>query len=260
MTGMQVGAFLGPLAGGLLASVWDWRAAFVLAAAVALAVSLPAWRLVVAPLPPRRTGPAHRLRLSSFRLTRPVLGVVALSMLLTGPMMGQRSVVLPLYGSVGLDLDPGAVGLIIAIVNGVRAVLGLLGGSLMDRVGRGAALFVQVASGTAASLLLLFSPGLGVYALIGSCMALSGTGAFLPSVLIGDRAPPDRIGISLGILLSLGAAVAIGAITGIGYLLDFSDFGTVGLVMAAPLVAAWALGLRLVGWRGAPEPGAATRP
>ena len=260
MTGQQVGAFLGPFVGGLVASVWDWRAALVLAAAIALAVSLPGWWLVTAPFRPGSDRPVRRLSLSAFRLTRPVLGVVALSMLITGPIIGQRNVVLPLYGSTGLDLDPAAVGLIVSLVNGVRAVLGLLGGNLMDRAGRGAALLVMVVSALAAALLLLPPSGLGVYILLGSFFALSGVGAFLPSVLIGDRAPPDRVGVSLGVLLSLGAAVAMGAVTGIGYLLDVSGFGTVGLAMTVLLVAAGALGLRVVGGWRPPGPGAATPP
>ncbi len=246
MTGVQVGAFLGPALGGLVASTLGWRMALVLPAAAAVVAGALTWRVIRAPLERRPITRTEPLSKFSLRLPRPVLAVAALGALLAAPVQGQRNVVLPLYGSAGLGLDAAGVGLAVSLANGARTLAIFFGGNVIDRLGRGTALLVMATCGAAAALVLLFPADLSRYALIGLLVALSGIGAVLPSVLIGDRSPREQIGRALGVLQSVGGAAGILGTAGAGFLLDSGGFGAVGVLLAAAFAVAGVIGLRIV--------------
>lgn len=247
MSGVQVGAFIGPALAGVVAAAFDWRAALIVPAVlslVAAAVVVPFLR-GGAPSPPER-GP-RMFSLNDLRLPRVVWPIIALAMLLTGPVVGQSRVILPLYAGEGLEFTPAVVGVAISAMSAVRAVLTFLSGNLMDRAGRGAAFYAMVLGAFGAAVLLTLPLGLGVFIAAGALSAVTGLGAVLPSVLIGDRVPKEFVGRSLGVLLTMGALVQLGVAPAVGFLLDVQGYQLVGIAMAVLMGLAGIIGWRVVG-------------
>ena len=258
MSGVQVGAFIGPALAGVVAAAVDWRAALIvpavlsLSAAAAAAAVLPVIR-GGAPSRPERN--ASLFSVNDLRLPRVVWPIIALSMLLTAPVIGQSRVILPLYAGEGLAFTPAVVGLAISAMSAARAILTFLSGNLMDRAGRGSALLALVLGAFGAAVLLTLPLGLGVFIAAGALASITGLGAVLPSVLIGDRVPKAYVGRALGVLLTMGALVQLGVAPAVGLLLDVSGYGVVGVAMAALIGLAGIIGWRVVGdlpWKRRP--------
>ena len=108
----------------------------------------------------------------------------------------------------------------ISAMSAARAVLTFMSGNLMDRAGRGSAFFAMVLGAFGAAVLLTLPLGLGVFVAAGALSAVTGLGAVLPSVLIGDRVPKAYVGRSLGVLLTMGSLVQLGVAPAVGFLLD----------------------------------------
>ena len=255
MSGVQVGAFIGPALAGVVAAAFDWRVALIVPAVLSLcaaAVVLPVIR-GGAPSAPQRH--ARMFSLNDLRLPRVVWPIIALSMLLTGPVIGQSRVVLPLYAGEGLAFTPAVVGVAISAMSAARAVLTFLSGNLMDRAGRGSAFYAMVFGAFGAAVLFTLPLGLGVFIAAGALSAVTGLGAVLPSVLIGDRVPKAYVGRSLGVLLTMGSLVQLGVAPAVGFLLDVHGYALVGIAMAVLIGLAGILGWRVVGdlpWKRRP--------
>ena len=247
MSGVQVGAFIGPALAGVVAAAFDWRVALIVPAVLSLcaaAVVLPVIR-GGAPSAPQRH--ARMFSLNDLRLPRVVWPIIALSMLLTGPVVGQSRVVLPLYAGEGLAFEPAVVGVAISAMSAARAVLTFLSGNLMDRAGRGIAFYAMVLGALGAGLLFTLPVGLVAFILAGMLTSVTGLGAVLPSVLIGDRIPRACVGRSLGVLLTAGAVVQLGVAPAVGFLLDVHGYALVGIAMAVLIGLAGIIGWRVVG-------------
>ncbi len=257
MSGVQVGAFVGPALSGLLAAAFDWRVALMAPAVMSFGVSLAVMPLVRREAPARSRGATPSAWLRDLRVPWVVVPIIVLSMLLTGPVIGQR-VALPLYAGEGLAFDPAAIGLAVSAMSAARAVLTFLSGNLMDRTGRGSAFYAMVLGALGASLFFMLPVGLGPFIAAGALASVTGLGAVLPSVLIGDRAPRAYVGRSLGVLLTIGSLVQLGVAPAAGWLLDIRGFDLVGGVMAGLVAAAGIAGWWIVGdmpWkRRAPVP------
>lgn len=239
MAGLQrVGAFLGPAAGGLIASWAGYPAAFVVGALCAAAAA--GFVLVYAR---DAAAPAQRERsllggittvLSQQRNVLATAGTAALALQL---MRATRQLLVPLFGE-AIGLDPGAIGVLYSLSAAIDMSLFYPVGVLVDRWGRkwsavpsmllsvlGLALLPlaeDYASLLAVVLLLGFANGLGtgVVMVIGSDLAVASgrPGQFLGLWrLIGD------IGMSgapllTGALVQLsGLALASGVTAGVGF-------------------------------------------
>ena len=246
MAGVQLGSFLSPAAGGVIASAFGWRAALLLAAGIGYMAVVMVWLTLRSPAQSMAASPQRRLTPAALGFSRSVLSIVAFSVLLWGATLGIKTVVLPLYGSVGLDLDPAGVGLVLSLIAGVRTVVMFAAGNLIDRFGRLTILTPSVAVSTVAALLLLLQPHLATYVVFGLLYAVGGVATALPPILVADGVPADRVGRAMGAMQFLNDSVLVGVPPLLGFLLDASGFGLVGLVVAGSLVASAAVGVRLL--------------
>jgi MFS family permease len=239
MGGMvRTGSFLGPVAGGFLASAFGLPVLFRLAGLLLLATSgiyillepsLPATGAAV-----RSGGFTGTLRRHSRVLLTAGTGIVIL-----GVLRAARPVLLPLYGeSLGLNLRQ--IGLVMGVGGLADTLLFYPAGLIYDRFGikRGAVLCLSLFSG--GLLLIPFSGGfyslLFVAALIGTG---NGFGAGVNMTLSADLAPDDEVGGFMGIWrLFTDAGVLSGPLI-------------VGVITAVSGLAATPVALGLIGFSGA---------
>ncbi|NVZ23353.1 MFS transporter [Pseudomonas costantinii] len=127
-----VGTAMGPSIGGILLSLWGWRALFL----VGVPLGLLAAALAARYLPVDRrantlpSGDAFWLPLKD-----PALRAgLAMSALVSAVIM-TTFVVGPFYLSRGLELDPARMGLVMAVGPCISALTGILAGRLTDRLG-----------------------------------------------------------------------------------------------------------------------------
>ena len=256
LAAVQMGALLAPILSGVAASTFGWRAAFALGALVGVIAALLPLLFVRASQPAPESGTAPIPRLARLGLSPSLLPVVGFSVLMLGAgTFAFKQVLLPLYGSVGLDFDPARVGLVLTLANALRTLVTYKTGPVMDRLGHRRALIATGGLSVAAALLLVFPAGLAWYILVAVLFAPSGLVTPLPAVLIAERMPRTTVGRSIGIMhLSVDlAALAVAPL--ITLLLDVQGFGVVGIAVAASFVVSTLIGLTLVRSRPAqPEP------
>ena len=124
-----VGTAMGPSVGGVLLSLWSWRALFLLGAPLGLLAAALAYRYL-----PNEPGTRAAAPFWS-ALTSPGLRAgLGMSALVSAVMMA-TFVVGPFYLSRGLGLAPAWMGLVMAVGPCVAAVTGVPAGHLTDRFG-----------------------------------------------------------------------------------------------------------------------------
>jgi MFS family permease len=187
----RVGVFLGPAAGGVLASAAGLRAPFVAYAIVVLAAVV-----IVARFLPRldaeedvtaglRSGELkHALRSVAGPLFAAGTAQLMAQMLRAG-----RKVLIPLYASQVVGLDVGAVGLVVSVSAFVDMALFYPAGWVMDRYGRKAAIVPSFLLQAVGMALVPFTSGI--------------VGLMLAGVVIGAGN-----GLSSGTMMTLGADLA----------------------------------------------------
>ena len=141
--GLQsAGQALGPLAGGLVAERWGFRAVFWVAMAVALGVL--AMSLALPETRARRvSAPSRMLDFARLRDLAPEYRATYLVLMLATFAAGLRNSVvnamLPLFAVVSLGYSAGEVGALFAVMGAVTLALMAPAGWISDRVGRKAA-------------------------------------------------------------------------------------------------------------------------
>ncbi len=247
VAGLQVGTMIGPAAGGLVASAFGWRAAFVLTAVVGLAAMVVVWAAVHTPAPRHERPVDKRSALVGFREGLAVLAVFLLTSLIWGGTFALKNVALPLYGSEELGFDPAGVGAFASLGAAVRLVVLLLAGGLIDRLGRRAVFVPAMILPLAGALLLIPPPSVLLYTLFAVLPALGGVGTVLPPVLVADRVPKEQVGRSLAAMMLTADLVMVGVPPAIGFMLDVAGFWLVGAVIAGVHAVAILYGLRVIG-------------
>ena len=159
--------------------------------------------------------------------------------------MGVHMIVLPLYGSVGVRLDPASVGLVLAVSTGIRALSIFFSGDIIERVGRVPAFAVCAGAGLVGSILLLLSPSLGAFLLVAAAFSAVVIVGPFTTVLVAERVPAGELVRSMAGMQFLTDAVMLGVPLGFGYVLDSSGFGLVGLVLLATYTVMTINGLRV---------------
>lgn len=155
-----VGTAMGPSVGGVLLSVWGWRAIFLIGmplAGVAVALAyryLPVDRPSVA----SRDGSSFRASLKDASLRTGLF----MSALVAAVIMA-TFVVGPFYLSRGLGLDPEWMGLAMAVGPCVAAISGVPAGRLTDRLGSPRMTLAGLGLMACGALLLSFMAGLLAY-------------------------------------------------------------------------------------------------
>jgi len=155
-----VGTAMGPAAGGLLLSVWGWRALFLVGMPLGLLAAALAWRYLPVDQPPAPlasgTGIWRSLQSTSLRAG------LAMSALVSAVIMA-TFVVGPFYLSRGLGLDPAGMGLAMAVGPGVAALTGIPAGRLSERFGSHVMTLVGLAVCGSGALSLCLASGLVTY-------------------------------------------------------------------------------------------------
>ena len=192
---------------------------------------------------------------SPLELNRSIGGVVVFTILLWGATYSVRQVVLPLYGSVGLALNPATIGVVLSVSGAIRTIVVFASGSILDRFGRGIVLACASSLGTVAVLLITLSPTISIYILIATLYALGGITSALPPVLVAERTRPEMLGRALGSMQLLVDLALLGLPLLLGLIIDDRGFGTVGMTLTILYVATIPVGL----WIMRVRPTAATR-
>lgn len=233
----RIGTFVGPLAGAAVVSLFDLRAAYLLAIATNLvAAAISALLPDLAPTEAAASGPVNmRTVLREHAHTYATIGLGAAALML---VRASRDSLLPLW-SAQIGLDAAQTSLVFAASSGVDLTLFYLGGSLMDRLGRRAvAVPAMVIMGTCFGLLPLTA-------------SLAGLGAVAAALGLGN-------GISSGVVMTLGSDASPAAgrhhflagwrlTTGLGQALG--PLAIAGITTVAPL--AWAcVAVGALGWVG----------
>ncbi len=254
------GTALGPVLGGLLLSLTNWRGLFVALAPLGLVTLVLASRLLPADSTPRRS---PSLSASSLLRDRPFAGAVIANGLVSAVMMGTL-VVTPFYLARVIGLSAAAAGLVLSIGPTIAALTGIPAGRAVDRLGaeRAAAAGLGVA-GTGAVLLAFAAPHGRLWPYV---LALAVTTAGYALFQAGNTtavvtaAGPDRRGVASGLLgfarnlgLAAGASVlgtvfarASGTADLVSSTPDAIGAGARVTYLASAVLVAAALGLRQV--------------
>ena len=254
MAGVQLGGFLAPITAGLIANAFGWRAVFWLAAIIGLIATPVAWTTIRTKRSTSKSRQTSRWH-SPLELNRSIGGVVVFTILLWGATYSVRQVVLPLYGSVGLALNPATIGVVLSVSGAIRTIVVFASGSILDRFGRGIVLAFTSSLGTVAVLLITLSPTISIYILIATLYALGGITSALPPVLLAERTRPEMLGRALGSMQLLVDLALLGLPLLLGLIIDERGFGTVGMTLTILYVATIPVGL----WIMRVRPTAATR-
>ena len=253
-TALLSGQMLGPVIGGLLATLADWRLAMSMSAAIGVAV-------VAACVVLRRragSGPPGPGTAASRRPSAIALGVeparrLELFALAAVPfatffgIAGLTQTLIPLIGAGKLGLSASAIGLAIGGATAARFVSAWLAGVGSDRWSRKAVLLPMLTVMTlgAAVLALPITTGTWLASII--ALAVGSSGISVAAAAVADRVDPPRLGHELGVFRLLGD---LGLLIGpaIGAFL-YQDAGTA----PAALVSAGVIGLAVVAvalWTG----------
>jgi MFS family permease len=243
---MRVGSFVGPAAGGLVASWFGLASPFVVAGGLSLAATL-----VSAFYVPESGTDATRVRAHlrwrslgavARRHARDLLGAGTAQVLAMTIRTG-RQIIVPLYGAEVLGLDVATVGTIISIAAALDMALFYPAGVLMDRLGRKYASipsFLVMGAGMALLPLADNAFGLLLATLVMGLGNGLGSGAML--TLGADLAPRQGAGEFLGLWRLIGDA---GQLTGplvVGAVADGLGLGAAAVVLAAVgVLAAWTI-------------------
>lgn len=219
---LLTGQAIGPVVGGAIGSVWDWRVAIGAGAVISAIVIVPLSRLGHTPSPSARIAEEVD-RAPDARATRTVLTFIYLLPALQFAMGAALiQTLVPLVADEDLGLGVGIVGAVLGVGGVARLVSAVGAGWIMDNLGRRAALipglFLQLAGVT------LFAAQGSVVALwlsvvlvsLGSVSVNAGT------TLLADLSEGGRLGPRLGAFRFTGDAA----------------------FLVAPVLAGWLLGVR----------------
>ena len=152
-----VGTAMGPSVGGVLLSLWSWRALFLLGAPLGLLAAALAYRYL-----PDEPGARAATPFWSSLASPGLRAGLGMSALVSAVMMA-TFVVGPFYLSRGLGLAPAWMGLVMAVGPCVAAVTGVPAGHLTDRFGSSRMTALGLAIMAVGALSLALASGLLAY-------------------------------------------------------------------------------------------------
>ena len=152
-----VGTAMGPSVGGVLLSLWSWRALFLFGAPLGLLAAALAYRYL-----PNEPGARAATPFWSALASPGLRAGLGMSALVSAVMMA-TFVVGPFYLSRGLGLAPAWMGLVMAVGPCVAAVTGVPAGHLTDRFGSPRMTALGLAIMAVGALSLALASGLLAY-------------------------------------------------------------------------------------------------
>ena len=242
-TGLLVGVAIGPLVGGFLAELGDFRTPFWAYAFLAALVAVLAW-FFIEDLPSRGTS-ARQVFAMAGKLMR---SRAYLALMLVGFSMmfmrgGARVTLLPLYAEQSLGFGAGDIGILLSVSALTNLLIVNPAGRFIDRVGRKPVAMLGLttaAIATAGYGLFESFTGLLIVSMIFG--VTSGMASIAPPTMVGDLAPEGAEGSAVGVYRMSGdlgfviGPLALGAIADTGaFTLGFFITGAVMLLAAALL-------------------------
>jgi MFS family permease len=193
------GQTFGPALGGLVAAWGTWRTAQVAAAAIGAGVVLVClFRRSEAPsytpgktaaAPDEQDGAGHG---DFSRAERVVLGLIPFTVFFT--LASLPNTLVPLIGADDLGLPAATIGLVLGAGGLSRFVGAAAAGAISDHRSRKAALIPGLALMAGGTALLALPPTLVSWTAAILLMSLGSSGVAVAATILGDRAPPGRMG------------------------------------------------------------------
>ncbi|HCU73037.1 MAG TPA: hypothetical protein DGO43_04410 [Chloroflexi bacterium] len=247
MAGVQLGGLFAPAAAGFAATLLNWRAAYVIAALVGVIASGLIWSQIKSPRPTSSRSGSWSWQPKSMGISRTLLGIAAFAVLLWGGTFTIKRLVIPLYGSVALDLDPAAIGIVMTAAAAARTATMFASGPILTTFGRHRVLIMTTALSVTAALFLLLPATLWLYGSIALLYALGGIVTALPPVLVAERTPHENVGRAMGSMQFLVDLLLLAFPPIVGLMIDRGGFPLVGVTSAMMFIGTLAIGLRLMG-------------
>ena len=245
----RIGAFAGPVTGGLVADTFGLRSAFILAGA--LAVLALVISLMYIDATEVEAVSSHRTRWSMVReLLRENwrdLSAASVAQLAGQMIRAGRQAIIPFYAEAVLGLNATQIGTIQSASSMVDMSLFFPAGYIMDRFGRK---FTSVPSFALMSLGLALIPLTGGYLgllLVSLIIGLgNGLGSGAMMTLGTDLAPRGAVGEFMGLWRFVGDSGRAGGPLAVGGLADSTGFTATALILAGVGLASSATLLFLV--------------
>ncbi len=244
----RIGTFVGPVTGGAVAGVFDLRASFVLAAALAVLATALSFLFVPETRPAAQTDLRGRWRALGrvMRIRGKDFAGAASAQVFAQAIRSGRQLIIPLYAAEVIGLDAPAIGAIVSIAAVIDMSLFVPAGMLMDRLGRKYASipsFVVMGAGMAVlPFTTSFITLLAATAIIGLGNGL-GSGTMM--TLGADLAPPEAAGEFLGIWRlvgdggQMGGPLVVGAVAAaLGFTATAFVLAGIGFLAAATIYVA----------------------
>lgn len=242
---LMVGQAIGPTFGGITASIWDWRGAFLAAAILGVAIAAT----LRVPRTRGTTIEARRSKAVPSHIDRPVLiALYLLPAVQFGIGAALIHTLIPIVGDAELSLTVGMIGIAIGVGGLLRLVGALASGYVSDRYSRRWALFPGLALQFAA--LIVFAGGDSTVAWWAAIMLFSvGSSAVnVGATVLADLSEGGRMGRRLGVFRVTGDTALLLAPLVAGALYE-----TLGRAWATAPLGAFVIGVFLLAFRVIPE-------
>ncbi|CAN5694129.1 MFS transporter [soil metagenome] len=245
----RIGAFAGPVTGGLVADSFGLRSAFFLAGGLAVAALIIS--LIFVDSTEVEVATTHRARWTLIRDLLRVnwrdLSAASVAQLAGQMIRAGRQAIIPFYADAVLGLSATQIGTIQSASSMIDMSLFFPAGYIMDRFGRK---FTSVPSFAVMSIGLAMIPLSGGYVSLLLVSLVIGFGNGLGSgammTLGTDLAPRGAIGEFMGLWRLVGDSGRAGGPIAVGSLADSSGFTATALILAGVGVASSATLLFLV--------------
>lgn len=231
----RIGTFVGPVTGGIVASVFDLRASFVVAAALGLSATAMSFLFVPESRPSVSTNFRGRWRVIGDVMRqrwKDLLGAGSAQIFAQAIRSG-RQIIVPLFGATVIGLNAAELGTIISISAVIDMSLFVPAGMLMDRLGRKYASipsFVVMSAGMA--LLPLADSFMTLLAATAVMGVGNGLGSGTMMTLGADLAPREAAGEFLGLWRLVGDAGQMSGPIVVGGVADVIGLAPAALVLA----------------------------
>ncbi len=262
------GQAISPAIGGYLASLFDWRAAFIFCALTPL-LSLPLNLIGSARTAEARRSGREREQAGAGKGSRrpgdsptnwPALGAVYFTTFVNFfNRQGMRQALLPLYGGMVLAMDPGAIGLILTIGSIATILINLPSGAVADRIGRKLLLIPGMLVIVVGNMTLLVGDT-QLFFIIGTVLISMGVLAnSMQSGLVADLIPERLVGQGMGMYrFTADLGIVVGPFL-MGLVVDGRGFAAAATMGAAAILVGVILAVALIPRRTLAVAGAGSR-
>ncbi|MEQ4203789.1 MFS transporter [Actinopolymorpha sp. B17G11] len=242
-----IGGAFGPALGGLVATLWGYRAPFLACGVMAALVVTFGWRTLLRTASPGRTPsdppasadadravrPQARSAVRRLLTDRSYLAICGVGFsIFLNRFAGTQSLV-PIIAYTVVGLSVGQFGGLLGIVTFVNLIMVTIAGRLSDRIGRKRVIVPGLAMvGLALPAYAVTSDPLwfaSVVLVTGVALGFSGP---TPAAYMADVAPADGRGPAVGIYRTAGDLAAVVGPIGLGWIVDHVGYRSAVLVLA----------------------------